>query len=142
MPSIEFFVPGHPVPKGSKVAFKHNQTGRAHLKESSRSKAWEDIVAHYAWLAYDDPPIEVPCRVRAIFHMLKPKKPKFPHVHAVAPDLDKLFRACGDAMSKQVYKDDCLIVALQVGKTWAIGDREGVWIEIDWETDGAQLQLF
>lgn len=142
MRSLSFFVPGKPVPKGSKVAFKHKYTGKAMLKEDSRSKGWEKVVGDYAWQAYSDPPIEVPVRVRAIFHMHKPKKPKFPGCPAVAPDCDKLFRAVGDALSNLIYKDDALIVSLRVGKVFADDDRLGVQIEVDWETDGTQLQLF
>lgn len=112
------------------------------LKEDSRSKDWEKAVGDYAWQAYSDPPIEVPVRVRATFHMKRPQRPKFKESPAVAPDLDKMFRAVGDAMSGQIYKDDSLIVGLKLNKVFADGDREGVWIEVEWAEPGERLHLF
>ncbi len=142
MRSLHFWVPGKPIPKGSKVPGV-TKDGRPYLREQTGSKAWEKVVRDYAWKAFDEPaPLDCPVRVRAIFHLPRPKKSKFGDYPAGNPDADKLFRAIGDAMKGIVYTDDGRIISEAPGKKWAEDGRVGVWIEVEWAEPGERLLLF
>lgn len=52
--------------------------------------------------------------------LLKPKTTKYPDAPAGTPDLDKLQRAIGDALTKSgVIKDDARITHWNIRKVWA-----------------------
>lgn len=107
---LTFFVPGVPIQQGSKVpgrrkdgtSFVREQTGPKLVlwrKEISRCAAerWRgDVLDEAVWL-------------EVTFVMPRGKTVKRP-LPTVAPDLDKLVRAVGDALKGIIYKDDCLIV--------------------------------
>lgn len=126
---VEFRVDGVPAPQGSKTAYRRGP--RVILVESSdRLPAWRDTVTLVAkgvkrpeaWLDTATP-LEAVYR----FRLPRPKTVKRP-LPTVKPDLDKLTRAIGDALTDaRVYGDDAQVVRLTVEKTYG---TPGVEIEI------------
>jgi len=155
---FHLFVPGQPVPQGSKTAFVNKSTGRPVVVDKDvRLPQWRmKITAHaidkqaeymqtmpafYATL-----PLSGPIGVRINFVMPRPKghygtgknenvlKPSAPKHPASMPDLDKLLRAVFDALTDaQVWKDDGQVVWVQtakhyVGPSWP--DGIGVHVQL------------
>jgi len=127
-PVVEFFVAGHPIPQGSKRAFKA-PGGRIVLREDAgaRHEQWRGHVADEARAAMRDAGIfgqkeTGPLAVSLTFHMVrgvgmygsgrneqvvKASAPKFP---VKPPDVDKLTRAVFDALTHIVWVDDAQVV--------------------------------
>lgn len=126
---VEFRVDGVPAPQGSKTAYRRG--ARVILVESSdRLPAWRDTVTLAArrvkrpdaWLDTATP-LEAVYR----FRLPRPKTVKRA-LPTVKPDLDKLTRAIGDALTDaRLYGDDAQVVRLTVEKTYG---TPGVEIEI------------
>lgn len=123
MATLRFEVAGLPIPQGSKVAFV--QRGRAVMKDDNEKElhAWRDLVAsraettaHYAgWQQLDSPVM-----VTLTAFIPKPPGTRFKEFPAGPPDVDKLQRAVGDALTQSgVIKDDARIVQWIAGKRWA-----------------------
>ena len=110
---------GVPKPQGSK---RHVGNGR--MVEASDVKPWRKAIAEAvfgAWVATGDSrPFTEPVTIWATFYLPRPKSVKrlFP---SVAPDLDKLQRALGDALSidSNALEDDALIVRWHSAKVYA-----------------------
>ena len=134
---LDFFVPGVPEPEGSTRAFVVG--GRAvvtHTKGSALN-AWRATVRLTAisaarthrWALEHDGPVTV----TAAFTMPAPKRPRF-QSPAVKPDLDKLARAVGDAITTSrahgpgLIREDSRIVTWHVSKEY--GTRPGVHVTI------------
>jgi crossover junction endodeoxyribonuclease RusA len=120
---IEFSVYGIPKPQGSVRAFR-NIIVQGGSKEGRIAQAsWRTLIVDAARKACSSP-MEGPIEVELIFYLPRPKSTlrsvQFP---AKKPDLDKLIRAAGDAMSTIVYKDDGQIVAIVASKRYAIESR-------------------
>lgn len=125
MDEIIFFVEGVPAPQGSK---RHVGDGR--LIESSRQVGpWRDTVRRAATeVMADRPPIDGPVYLVQVFALPRPKshygtgrnsgqiKRGAPSRPPVRPDLDKLARAVGDALTGICYHDDAQIVNLCAAK--------------------------
>lgn len=127
---ITFFVPGVPAPQGSKTAKCIN--GKAIMWEASdKVKQWRATVTATAQIQMIAKQIETitgPVELVLDFRLPKPKSVKR-DLPDVKPDLDKLVRAVGDALTKsQIYKDDALVVALSASKSYS--QEPGVWISI------------
>ena len=131
MSTITFHVPGTPAPQGSKVRTRFG------MRESSqRVKPWRDVVRQCAAIAADDAallgPMTPPYEVTMWFYIQKPRTTRA--THPVAPtigDLDKLTRACGDALTQSgLIEDDRFIVHLVAEKQWAGSDGPGVVIRV------------
>jgi crossover junction endodeoxyribonuclease RusA len=143
---FDLFVPGQPVPQGSKSGFVNKKTGRVQIVDKDvRLPAWRMKVTAHAIDAIQhhtvalDYPLTGPVGVRIDFVMPRPKghygtgknesalKPSAPKYPASMPDLDKLLRAIFDALTDaQVWKDDGQVVWCQVAKhydgpTWPGG---------------------
>lgn len=127
---ISFFVPGIPAPQGSK---KH--VGNGLMIESSKALGpWRAKVALEARGRVKQP-ISGPIRLDLRFVMPRPKshygtgrnadqlKHAAPRYHTQKPDLDKLVRAIGDALTGVIYRDDSQIVAGEYVKSWADGEN-------------------
>jgi crossover junction endodeoxyribonuclease RusA len=110
-----FVVPGDPVPQGS---MKHVGNGRI-VSKSTKLKAWREKVAEIVREQAGEPEYLNPVTVRVIFYLRKPPSVKrlFP---TVPPDLDKLQRAIGDAISIDVkyLKDDAQIIEWSAKKLY------------------------
>lgn len=127
---ITFFVPGVPAPQGSKTAKCVN--GKAIMWEASaKVKEWRATVTATAQIQMIAKHIETitdPVELVLDFRLPKPKSVKR-DTPDVKPDLDKLVRAVGDALTKsQIYKDDALVIALSASKSYS--QEPGVWISI------------
>ena len=126
---ICFFAAGRPAAQGSK---RHVGDGR--LIESSRQVGpWRDTVRRAAVEAMADrPPIEGPVYLVQVFALPRPKshygtgrnsgriKRGAPHRPPVRPDLDKLARAVGDALTGVCYRDDAQVVNLCAAKYYVM----------------------
>lgn len=136
--SICFFVAGIPCPQGSKTAIVRD--GQARLIEGRRGPARKQFAAWRAAVRTEAdgrvwwPPIE---RGRAVaveytFFLPRPKTlPRGRWVPSVRPDLDKLERAVGDALTGVLYEDDSQIVRATTAKRYVheLGDP-GVLITV------------
>jgi crossover junction endodeoxyribonuclease RusA len=122
---ISFTVSGHAKPKGSMRAFVPKGWKRPILTNASSStKVWEQsvrLVAQEFAYAYTTDPI----RVRLRFHLPRPKSlsSRASRAHTKRPDLDKLIRACLDAMTGVLWKDDSQVFSLSAIKCYAIADE-------------------
>lgn len=136
---INFFVPGTPAPQGSK-----RYLGNGVMIESSkRVKPWRADIRATA-LANFKQPFTGPIWLDLLFVLPRPKshhgtgrnantiKPSAPTQHTQKPDLDKLIRAVGDALTSVAYQDDSQVVAGSYMKRWSYGanDRAGVYITV------------
>lgn len=131
--TVEWFVPGSPAPQGSK-----RHVGRGILVESSKAVGpWREriaLAAHNAMMgrALFDGAVAVELN----FVMPRPKSaPKTRTPKAIKrPDLDKLARACLDAITGVVVGDDSLVTRLCAYKRLAeIGETAGVSIRVESE---------
>lgn len=125
MDEIVFYAEGVPAPQGSKT-----HVGGGRLIESSRQVGpWRDAVRRAAVEAMASrPPIEGPVYLVQVFALPRPKshygtgrnsgrvKRGAPSRPPVRPDLDKLARAVGDALTGVCYRDDAQVVNLCAAK--------------------------
>lgn len=138
MSSYGFRVYGKPTQQGSKIPAVSSK-GKKYVREQAgqRLKDWRTDVKEAALTARgEQPTITGPVKLQVTFFMPRPAsvKPAQRPLPTVAPDLDKLIRAVGDALKAAgVYKDDCLIVGIQASKVYASDDKElspGAWIVV------------
>lgn len=120
----EFLIPGQPVPQGS---MRHVGNGRI-VSKNPQLKKWREKIAGVVRDQVGSPNYLDPVSVTAIFYVQKPKSARRTHP-TVPPDLDKLQRAIGDALSIDCdyLKDDAQIVEWHSSKVY--GDP-GVLIRI------------
>lgn len=128
---VSFFVEGVPVPQGSKVC-KCLGSRPVMWEANAKLKTWRDTVtaqAQIEMIAKGLVTIENPIELVLDFRLPKPKSVTR-DVPSVKPDLDKLIRAVGDALTKSgIYKDDALVIAIGASKSYA--ELSGVYISIE-----------
>lgn len=135
---VTFLVPGEPVPQGSSRAVTNQRTGMTTIiSDNPRLRAWRREVRGVAKLYLTAPrgyPLSGPVELFLTFRVkapqaLRPAKRHIVEPH-VLPDLDKLVRAIGDALSKDhgepgvAYKDDGQITRIRAEKVYAVEDRD------------------
>lgn len=124
VPKVVFSVYGLPIAQGSKRAMNHWVTGRAIMLDTKSATLipWRKKIKQAALSAMGSPMMLTgPVSVRFDFTMRKPTgRPKTRRTYPdVYPDLDKLVRATGDALTMaQVYGDDGQIVDLYATKSY------------------------
>lgn len=133
--TVKFFVPGKPAPQGSK-----RHVGRGIMVESSKHVGpWRERVALAAHEAAGMTGLNglyakgEPLCVSIDFVMPRPSStPKRSTPPAVKrPDIDKLARACLDAITDVLIPDDSAVVELQASKRLAeIGEAPGAHISV------------
>jgi Holliday junction resolvase RusA-like endonuclease len=134
VPTLTIDVPGIPRTQGSK-RIGRTKTGRPIiLDDNDRAlREWRKRVASHAgaavrlsdWLLAEDCALAVSIN----FWLARPAsaaKRARPHVK---PDIDKLARACLDAMTGVVYRDDARIVEL-VARKWYAKSTTGARIVV------------
>lgn len=141
---VEFFVPGLPIPGGSKKAFVNRHTGRANIVDDTgqRGKHWRSDVKKFASEAYQGPLLDVPLAVVMEFVMPRPKghfgsgrnaqqiKPAAPRWPTSPPDVLKLARAAEDAITGVVWSDDSRTVSLRLIKRYVGPDDRGPGLRV------------
>lgn len=127
---IHFTVHGEPVPQGSKIIGRHEL--RTWIREDNRKlEPWRNAVTAAAYEQMDGrAPIAGPVMLEVIFVFPRPKahyrtgryarmlKDSVPVFCSKRPDLDKLIRALGDALTGTVLIDDAQIVRLYAVKRY------------------------
>lgn len=139
--TIKFFVPGKSAPQGSK---RHVGGGRM-IESSADLGPWRERVALVAAqcmsemasvhsrISVDVGMFDRAVSVRLDFVLPRPKStPKRSTPQAIKrPDIDKLARACLDALTNVVITDDSLVVELVARKRLAQPDEmPGVGIKV------------
>lgn len=119
MRALRIVAHGAPAAQGSK---KH--VGRGVMVEMDKKlPAWRAAVEAAARLAAGPGwvPIDGPVKISGEIRLRRPKTTKFGDYPAGPPDLDKLQRAIGDALTKsRVITDDARICNWDVSKVWAM----------------------
>ena len=128
---IEFVVYGKPAQMGSKKAFVRG--GRAIITDdnSEKRKQWANAVSSVAAeVMRGRDLISSPVQLRALFYFRRPNshygsgrnattlKSSAPELHSQTPDLDKLIRCLGDALTGIVFRDDALIWSMVISRHW------------------------
>lgn len=105
------------------------------VESSKRVKPWRrQVAAAYVDHDFGDM-LDGPVSVTVDFYLPRPKahystgrnagalKPSAPAEHLTMPDLDKLTRAVGDALTRLAWRDDSQIVAWHAYKHYASADH-------------------
>ena len=127
MTGFPIFIPGTPIPQGSKSV---TRTGIM-FEANNRLKPWRETMsnAFTAWTATFQgtwEPFDGPLAVDVTFWMPRPQRPKY-SLPAVKPDADKLCRALGDAMTTSgLIADDARITTWHARKRYS--DTPGIAI--------------
>lgn len=127
---MKLFVSGEPAPQGSKNAYKRG-TAVVMVESNKRLPEWRKrlVQALQAQLG-NEPQFATAVTVEATFYLKRAKSNRKTAV-TQKPDLDKLARALGDALTiSGVLKDDSYIVEWRLMKLYAEFERPGVEIEI------------
>jgi len=127
---IELTVYGVPIPQGSTKAFLPKGWKRPIVThDSAKTKPWRQAIvdASREQMA-GRAPFEGPVWLRVMFFLPRPKSaPKRIVEPAKLPDLDKLVRAVGDALTAAgVWRDDGQVIATSARKAFAGGMRDPV----------------
>lgn len=124
MSNFPIWIPGVPIPQGSKTAGKRGKTVVMWDANHRKLKPWRETMTTHliawttlaggAWEPYDGPLV-----VDVTFWIPKPDRPKFT-LPATPADLDKYQRALGDSMTDSgLIRDDARIT------TWHARKRYG-----------------
>lgn len=140
---IAFTVLGTPIQQGSARAFVRN--GRAVITSDTRRdlKSWRRRVAVAARANAKGATAApgIPVQVRLTFRMPRPKvMPKGRIAPTVTPDIDKLLRACLDALTLAgIYHDDAQVIDTHAIKLYATPERPpGVYVEVEFMSLGLE----
>lgn len=147
---MKAWIPGRPVPQGSKVAMQPPNMRRPILKDSNaeRLKPWRAQVTMALMEARraGEDPLEGPVKVTLEFVFRRPKDHHGTGRNATTMsakgrrtpwpcgrgqgDVDKLERAVLDgATDAGVWEDDSQVVELHARKAWGADEGVHVWIE-------------
>lgn len=140
---MHFFVPGTPVPQGSKRVVR----GRLIDVNQDSLRQWRSAIVRQAqgWISTHRPlrfPLDGPVSVVVGFDFPRPKchfgtgrnahivKSRFREaLMAVKPDLDKLVRAVLDALTDAgVWVDDSRVDSISATKSWVTDGEPGIRI--------------
>lgn len=121
---IEFVVIGTPVPQGSMRSFGR---GRMVHQNSKKLHEWRDNIAKEARKkikeeGWDFPEKNAPIDIEVQFFLPRPKSRKNSVYHTTRPDLDKLMRAVGDALTEVLFEDDSQIDAMTCSKAYILNN--------------------
>lgn len=128
---ITFDVLGRPAPQGSKKSIGNNRF----IEASKFLPAWRTAVSLAAELAVSEQNwarVSGPVELEVMFYLERPSsissnKRPYP---IVPPDIDKLLRGVGDALSGVIYDDDSQIVRILAWKQYADKREPGAFIRV------------
>lgn len=136
---LKFYVPGQPVAQGSMLG--HIVRGKrggyvAKSRQPPKLRNWRHQVAWRCWEAMKaeglllEPLEDGPVELYVIAFSVKPQRPhpKRKYLPATRPDLDKILRAVGDALTGVFYKDDSQVVNAMCFKRY--GERAGLEVHV------------
>ena len=135
---FSIIVYGEPIPQGSKSVTK---TGRMY-EANKKLDPWRKKIAKEAsdvMEAVGHEPMIGPCKINLNFYFPRPKshsnalgviKASAPEYKQSKPDLDKLIRAVGDALTGIVVKDDSQFVQIEAAKFYTGQDRQPAGVSI------------
>lgn len=132
--SVPVTVEGIPAAQGSKKGFIRGRKVVL-LEMDKKLPVWRATVEATARKAAGKgwEPLDGPVSVAGTIHLPKPRTTKYKTHPLGPPDLDKLQRAIGDALTKsQVITDDSRIVHWDIRKAWAT-DKPGATLTITQE---------
>lgn len=122
-------VPGIPIPQGSKNIFN----GRLVETNSHKLRIWRKAIAAASVNHHQGEPLDCPLHLIVEFRFPRPKhhfgtgknslvlKEKAPTYYTAKPDLDKLIRAVGDALTQAgVIRDDSRITRITASKIYGV----------------------
>jgi len=115
----EFDVRGIPIPQGSLKAFIIK--GKPIITASNKGlDMWRRLIADVAQNYAPTPILKGPIAIQLDFRLPKPKhEPKTKRTYpSRRPDIDKLARACLDALTGIIFIDDAQVIKLNVSKDW------------------------
>lgn len=151
MTSVDVLIRGLPVPQGALV---RSPSGGLYNRSAGRLGAWRGAVATEARAAMSDRPlIEGPVAVSVLFVLPRPKghwlpangrrpvqilRLDAPQWVATTPDVDKLVRACLDALTSVVWRDDAQVAQLTARKRYEGVDPRDEWALVQ---PGAQIRI-
>lgn len=125
--SFSYFVPGFPVPQGSKSV---SRSGHLYDVNAKTLKPWRKLIAETIRSKDPDLVIDAPVSLHVVFYMQRPKshfnksglKSSAPTYMQTTPDLDKLIRAVGDGVATDAgfLKDDSRIVSINAEKRYCV----------------------
>lgn len=129
MTGHQILVTGHPAQQGSK---KHVGAGRM-VEMDKKLPGWRKLVIAAAQATHGPhwEPLDGCLTVNLTVWLPRPKTTKYPDEPAGTPDLDKLQRAVGDALTQAgTIADDARITTWNASKRWAVGCEPGATITI------------
>lgn len=140
-PILKAHVAGVAVPQGSMRA---GRSGQLFYSNAAKLKPWRTLItdAVEALLPRGHRPIETPVSVTVTFYLPRPKTVARFYPTA-PPDLDKLIRAVGDALTaSDLYKDDSYVVEWKARKLYATEtESAGVTIEVHHVTERSTVDM-
>jgi crossover junction endodeoxyribonuclease RusA len=133
---VAFHVHGTPAPQGSKTRTAHGYV----REDNPRTRPWRNAVAAAAHDAMRGrPPLPGPLHLEVTFLFPRPKghyrtgrhagelRDRAPRFCPTRPDLDKLLRAVGDAITGIVVVDDAQLVRVTA---WKMYGSPGAYIAV------------
>ncbi len=124
--AVSFTVYGFAAGKGSTTAFYSPKQKRTFTHSPKSTQNWERLVKDVAQQHVSpDGLLDGPLQMQLRFYLPKPKSaPKTKRTWPdKKPDLDKLIRAVGDALTGVLYTDDARIVAVTASKDYDVAPR-------------------
>ena len=137
--TLRIFVPGVPVPKGSKKAFAVGRRAFTVEQNEKKQKPWASLITLSAQQQTPEL-LKGAVAVLLVFYLPRPKchyrsgkhahelKPDAPQWHTSGgKDVDKLTRCVLDALTSVAYADDTQVCQLEARKMYG---APGVWITV------------
>ena len=130
--SITFTVYGKPEPQGSSRAFIIGGKARITSANAKLKPFRQRLTAEAIQNCCDMMPYfkkHVPLQLTVVFTFLKPPSSPKKRGCVVKPDLDKLVRAVGDALTGSVWHDDAQVISISASKRY--GSIEATQITVE-----------
>jgi len=154
----EFSVRGIPITEGSKKAILPKDARAKILRgehvhpfvvndNPKKLEEWRADVKHAAAAVFKDQPIAgrpIACLLKFYFerppsHTKVMREMPF---HMIAPDTEKLFRACNDAVQAVIWSNDAQVALIAAMKTYAFGTHYPGVEAICWELEAVDAARF